>query len=62
MNFPLDIFKSDVIYFFCQNISKYFNDVLVFSQYGLACKYEIIFQMSIYFVIPGVTITDQARL
>ena len=48
--------------FFGQNISKYFNDVLVFSQYGLACKYEIIFQISIYFVIPGVTIADQARL
>ena len=45
----------------------------VFSQYELACKYGIIFQISIYiyiyiyldaelnFVIPGVTIANQAR-
>ena len=39
---------------------------LVFSQYGLACKYEIIFQISVYaeldFSIPGVTIANNASL
>ena len=42
---------------------------MVFSQYGLACKYGIIFQISIYdwaqklhFLIPGITIANQARL
>ena len=39
---------------------------LVLSQYGLACKYGIIFQISIYaelhFVMPGITIANQATL
>ena len=39
---------------------------LALSQYGLACKYGIIFQISIYaelhFVMPGITIANQATL
>ena len=39
---------------------------LVLSHYGLACKYGIIFQISIYaeldFVMPGITIANQATL
>ena len=40
---------------------------LVLSRYGLACKYGIIFQKSIYswmenFLVPGITIANHARL
>ena len=41
----------------------------VFSRYGLACKYGIIFQVSVYhwmqnfiFLIPGTTTANQKRL
>ena len=41
----------------------------VFSQYGLACKYGIIFQISVYhwmqnfiFLIPGTTTANQINL
>ena len=41
---------------------------LAFRKYGLACKYGIIFQISLHnwnaelhFLIPGVTINNRAR-